>query len=86
MAMADRFTLLSESDLKKLEDKSYNKNMQRSTINWISIFKEWALIRGKNVNLEEYEPQEMDSVLRVFYAELRKKDGNNYEPDSLRVM
>ena len=30
--------------------------------------------------------EELDAVLCKFYAELRRKDGEEYEPDSLAVM
>ncbi|XP_066935958.1 zinc finger MYM-type protein 3-like [Clytia hemisphaerica] len=38
------------------------------------------------VQLEEYSPPELDAVLCQFYGEVRKRDGDDYEPDSLRVM
>ena len=31
-------------------------------------------------------PAELDTVLRQFFAEIRKQDGGEYEPDCLRVM
>ena len=65
-----------------------NANTSRSTKNWIVTFGEWATIRGKNPKLEDYihNKADMDCVLGCFYAELRKKDGKDYEPDCLRVM
>ena len=38
------------------------------------------------IQLAEYNHPELDAVLCQFYGEVRKRDGNNYEPDSLRVM
>ena len=32
------------------------------------------------------DPRRLDAILQQFYAELRKEDGSEYEPDSLRVM
>ena len=34
----------------------------------------------------ETSASELDQILQHFLAELRKKDGTNYEPDSLRMM
>ena len=31
-------------------------------------------------------PQALDGLLKKFYVEIRKKDGTDYEPDSLRVI
>ena len=36
--------------------------------------------------MESYCPQALDGLLNKFYVEIRKKDGTDYEPDSLRVM
>ena len=40
----------------------------------------------KNPVLNEIPPAELDTVLRQFFAEIRKQDGGEYEPDCLRVM
>ena len=31
-------------------------------------------------------PEELDKVLGKFYAEVKKKDGDDYEPESLKIM
>lgn len=36
--------------------------------------------------IEMYEVSELNQTFQQFYAEVRNKDGNEYEPDSLRVM
>ena len=40
----------------------------------------------KKLNLETYDVRELDNVLSKFYAEVRKENGDEYEPDSLKVM
>ena len=81
-----RFQLLSSEDLKKLSNSAENNNTKKSTQTWINCFEVWAKQRHVNVNLWEYIPSELNNVLSQFYAELRKQDGSEYEPDSLRVM
>ena len=81
-----RFQLLSEDELAILADECNNKNTKRSTNTWLNVYKSWAVERNMKVQLEDYSPLELDVVLCQFYGEIRKKDGNNYEPDSLRVM
>ena len=39
-----------------------------------------------NANLEEYESDVLDQTLSQFYAELRKENRDDYEPDCLKVM
>ena len=31
-------------------------------------------------------PEELDKVLGKFYAEVKKRDGDDYEPESLKIM
>ena len=38
------------------------------------------------MEIEEHEPAEMNRLLEKFYAEVKNKNGQDYEPDSLRVM
>lgn len=47
---------------------------------------EWANEKKKPKSIENLSPEELDEVLRDFYTELKKKDGSDYEPQSLRVM
>ena len=42
--------------------------------------------RGENDKLESYEVPRLNEALSQFFAELRKVNGKEYEPDSLKVM
>ena len=42
--------------------------------------------RGEERVLEDVPVEELDAVLCKFDAELRRKDGEEYEPDSLAIM
>ena len=78
--------MLSDTDLSLLYDKSHNKNTVRSTNTWLNTYRAWARFRNVKEDLEEYDPVDLDRILAQFYAEVRKKDGTDYEPDCLRVM
>ena len=41
--------------------------------------------RGEESVLEEIPIEELDAVLCKFYAKVRRKDGEEYEPDSLAL-
>ena len=43
---------------------------------------------GMNIafNIEQHEPAELNRLLEKFYAQVKNKNGQDYEPDSLRVM
>ena len=84
--MENRFELLSEADLESLSSKSESINTKRSTSTWLNVYRAWAEVRYKKADFENYPPRELDTILCQFYGEVRKRNGEEYEPDSLRVM
>ena len=84
--MASRFEMVDEEYIEELKDKSENENTRKSTEYWKNVFKKWANERNFQANLEEYESDVLDQTLSQFYAELRKENGHDYEPDYLKVM
>ncbi|PFX20808.1 hypothetical protein AWC38_SpisGene14732 [Stylophora pistillata] len=84
--MASRFEIVDEEYIEELKDKSENENTRKSTEYWKNLFKKWANERNFQANLEEYESDVFDRTLEQFYAELRKENGDEYQPDFLKVM
>ena len=84
--MASRFGIVDEEGIDELKELSENENTKKSTEQWKNVFVKWATERGKEKNLEEQECVGLDTTLSQFYAEVRKESGEDYEPDSLRVM
>ena len=81
-----KFATVCDSDLGRLKDKNKNGNTSRSTNTWVRRFKKWQEDRGLHVDPTCIESQELGVVLQRFFAEIRKEDGSEYEPDSLRTM
>ena len=81
-----RFPLVSDEEISEINETAASKNTARATKTWMSARAEWCKARNINVNMESYCPQALDGLLTKFYVEIRKKDGTDYEPDSLRVM
>ena len=50
------------------------------------VWSSWATSRNINVNMETISPAALDEILQKYYLEVRKQDGSDYEPDSLKVM
>lgn len=73
-------------DLQRLQDKNKNKNTAKTTNTWVKRFEAWRSFKNMPYKLEEVPKAELDKVLQLFFAELRKKDGSEYEPESLRTM
>ena len=63
-----------------------NKNTKRSTNTWANVLNSWMPISGYRKQPSEYDPLELNSILERFYAELKKTDGKDYEPNCLRVI
>ena len=82
----DRFFTACDEVLNRLADKRSNANTKKSTGVWERVFQSWAQARNCKEQLQEYAPEELNKVLCKFFAEIRKQDGTNYEPDSLTVM
>ena len=81
-----RFPLVSDGEILEINETAASKNTARATKTWMAVWSEWCQARNINVNMESYCPQALDGLLNKFYVEIRKKDGTDYEPDSLRVM
>ncbi|XP_068738982.1 uncharacterized protein KIAA1958-like [Montipora capricornis] len=84
--MAARFPEISGEEIQQLAEKAVNKNTVKTTKTWMNVWKSWAESKGLNNDIFKYEAKELDECLSRFFAEIRKSDGSDYEPDSLRVM
>ena len=81
-----KFTTVCDSDLCRLKDKNKNGNTSRSTNTWVRRIKKWQEDRSLHVDPTCMETQELGVVLQYFFAQIRKEDRLEYEPDSLRTI
>ena len=51
-----------------------------------SVWKNWCIDKEITDEIEDYEPAELNTLLEHFYAEVNNKKGEDYEPESLKVM
>ena len=80
------FKRSNEGDLKYLADLNTNSNTANSTKTWLRRFSKWATERGVQTDIKLIPKAELDAILQHFYAELMKTNGEEYEPESLKVM
>ena len=74
--MADsRFASSDEIVVDQLKINAKNKNTTQSTQTWLNVWEKWTNERKFNPKLEEYEHEDLDKKLQMFYAEVRTKDG-----------
>ena len=50
------------------------------------MWKTWCEGKSIALEIEEHEAPELNRLLEKFYAEVKDKNGQDFEPDSLRVM
>ena len=82
-----RFPDVPSEEIEELKSLAVNINTTRWTKQWMNVLKSWCTSRRiQNVNIATMAPDELDKLLSKFYAEVKKKDGTDYEPDSLRIM
>ena len=81
-----RFPVISNEQITEINESAASKNTKRTTQTWMTVWRKWCAARSINENIESFSPQVLDGILTKFYAEVRKQDGSEYEPDSLRVM
>ena len=84
--VSSRFSLATETTIEELKNSSKNENTVRSTGFWLSVWKKWCLEKEIADEIEKYEPTQLNALLERFYAELKNRNGEDYEPDSLKVM
>ena len=78
--LKERFADLGEAEIKKLLEEKDSVNTKKATKASKAIFEEY--IRERKLHYPE-NSEELASVLKSFYAEVRKKDGSEYTKNSL---
>ena len=82
----ERFPQSIQNDVDFYKLTSTAKNTHLSTGNWVNVYNTWAKCRNYTQDISNYEPAELNSILEKFYAEIRKTNGEHYEPSCLRIM
>ena len=72
-SMAIRFASISDEEVKEFTEKLENENTKKKTLYDIKVF--------KNV----LTPVELQEIIKKFVLAVRKKNGEEYEPSSLRA-
>ena len=84
--VCSRFAFATTTTIEELKNCSKNENTAKSTDFLLSVWKKWCLEKKITDEIEYYEPAELNTLLEHFYAELKNKQGEDHEPESLKVM
>ena len=83
MASASRFVPL-QLPLAEFIEEQANKNTLSKTKRDVSLLKEFLRAKEIDKELENIEAKVLDEILCTFIVEVKKKDGGEYEPTTLR--
>ena len=79
-----RFGESSEEDIQRLlEHRSCSENTWRSTKNAVKILRDYMEEKSMDVNFENLDKAALNDLLRKFYVEARKKNGDYYKSSAL---
>lgn len=79
-----RFRMVTDDDMDKFLEESVNRNTK--TKSDMKIIIDFLSSVGEKRNPAEIPAKELDSVMARFFLGVLKKDGTDYEPDSLGSM
>ena len=86
VSVCSTFAFATETTVDELKNYSKNEKTAESTGFWHSFWNNWCVDKEITDEIENYEPTELNTLLEHFYDELNNKKGEDYEPESLKVM
>lgn len=78
------FVNLSAEDVATFIEEQDNKNTLRKTLTDINKFKRFLETKGEARDIHEISVDQLDAYLANFVLSIRKSDGTEYEPSSIR--
>lgn len=81
-----RVKQMTTEELQKNIEQQKSKNTERSTKTALNTWKSWCETTGETRKIEEIPKEELNQLLKHFYWEIRKTNGEDFEPGSLRTI
>ena len=85
VGVCSTFAFATETTV-ELKNCSKNENTAKSTGFWLSVWKNWCVDKEITDEIENYEPAEFNTLLEHFCPEVNNKKGEDYEPESFKVV
>ncbi|XP_071138622.1 uncharacterized protein [Mytilus edulis] len=76
--VTSRFAKLDDDALEKIICETESTSTKRQTKYGVKIFKQWLTETKQDSNFEQFSTEQLDHILRNFYAEVRNTDGQLY--------
>ena len=72
VGVCSTFAFATETTVEELKNCSKNENTGKSAGFWLSVWKNWCVDNESTDEIENYEPAELDTLLKHFYAEIKR--------------
>ena len=69
--------------LQTFADKARNYIATKTAFSWIKRFDTWRKARDIQQSLENIPADKLDELLQFFFADIRKNDGGEHEPNPI---
>ena len=83
--MENRFASISDEEVKEFTEKLENENTKKKTLSDIKVFKEYLDACDEKREIEDITPVELQEIIKNFVLAVRKKNGEEHGPSSLRA-
>ena len=80
------FEQMSNTDVEQLIKESENKNTLKKTVGDINKLRRFLQIKGETREIHLIDTEMLDNYLANFILSVRKTDGSEYEPCTIRTM
>ena len=80
------FASISDEEVKEFTEKLENGNTKKKTLYDRNVFKEYLDACDEQREIEDIAPVEQQEIIKKFVLAVRKKNGEEYEPSSLRAL
>ena len=78
------FVEISPEDVRKLIENEDNQNTKKKTLYDCSKFERFLVLKNESRQMTEIEPEILDEHLANFILSVRKPNGEEYEPSTIR--
>ena len=85
-AASQVFVEVSNEDVFKFLQKMKTKTLPKKTKYDLAIFRDYLRTIGDERNIEKIPVAELQNALKKFILAVRKKNGEEYEPSSIRAI
>ena len=82
---AARFVVVSDDDVNAFSEQQENDNTKKKTLYDLKIFREFLETCDEKREIENITPVELRAIIKKFVLAVRKKNGDEYEPSSIRA-